>query len=69
MSGDELLGHVGALLRDQLRHRDFAARLGPVDFMIAMPGATRDVAIRVSQRAGSSRTLPSSPRSSSRKRA
>jgi diguanylate cyclase (GGDEF)-like protein len=50
MSGDELLGHVGALLRDQLRHRDFAARMGNAEFMIAMPGADREVAIRVSQR-------------------
>ena len=50
MSGDELLGHVGALLRDQLRHRDFAARMGPAEFMIAMPGANRETAIRVSQR-------------------
>ena len=50
MTGDELIGHVGALLRDQLRHRDFAARLGPTEFMIAMPGASREVAIRVSQR-------------------
>ncbi|HEV1997251.1 MAG TPA: diguanylate cyclase [Candidatus Dormibacteraeota bacterium] len=50
MSGDTLLGHVGALLRDQLRHRDFAARMGPSEFMIAMPGANRETAIRVSQR-------------------
>lgn len=50
MTGDELLGHVGALLRDQLRNRDFAARLGPSEFMIAMPGASREVAVRVSQR-------------------
>ena len=50
MSGDELLGHVGALLRDQLRHRDFAARMGSSEFMIAMPGANRETAIRVSQR-------------------
>jgi diguanylate cyclase (GGDEF)-like protein len=50
MRGDELVGHVGALLRDQLRHRDFAARMGPSQFMIAMPGASREVAIRVSQR-------------------
>jgi diguanylate cyclase (GGDEF)-like protein len=50
MSGDELLGHVGAVMRDQLRYRDFAARMDTAEFMIAMPGANRDVAIRVSQR-------------------
>jgi len=50
MSGDELLGLVGALLRDQLRQRDFAARMGLSEFMIAMPGADRETGIRVSQR-------------------
>jgi diguanylate cyclase (GGDEF)-like protein len=50
MTGDELLGHVGAVMRDQLRYRDFAARMGTAEFMIAMPGANREVAIRVSQR-------------------
>jgi HD-GYP domain-containing protein (c-di-GMP phosphodiesterase class II) len=37
-------------MRDQLRYRDFAARMGATEFMIAMPGADREVAIRVSQR-------------------
>ncbi|HEY8741266.1 MAG TPA: diguanylate cyclase [Candidatus Dormibacteraeota bacterium] len=50
MTGEELLGHVGAVMRDQLRYRDFAARMGTAEFMIAMPGANREVAIRVSQR-------------------
>jgi putative nucleotidyltransferase with HDIG domain len=50
MTGDELLGHVGAVMRDQLRYRDFAARMDTAEFMIAMPGANREVAIRVSQR-------------------
>lgn len=50
MSGATLLGHVGALLRDQLRRRDFAARMGPSEFMVAMPGADREIAVRVSQR-------------------
>lgn len=50
MTGEELLGHVGAVMRDQLRYRDFAARMEPAEFMIAMPGANREVAIRVSQR-------------------
>ena len=50
MSRDQFLGHVGALMRDQLRYRDFASRIGPDEFMIAMPGANREVGIRVSQR-------------------
>jgi diguanylate cyclase (GGDEF)-like protein len=50
MTSDELLGHVGAVMRDQLRYRDFAARMDTAEFMIAMPAANREVAIRVSQR-------------------
>jgi diguanylate cyclase (GGDEF)-like protein len=49
-AGDILLGHVGALLRDQLRESDFSARSGDSEFMVVMPGVGREAAFRVAQR-------------------
>jgi diguanylate cyclase (GGDEF)-like protein len=49
-AGDILLGHVGALLRDQQREGDFSARYGDSEFMVVMPAAGREVAFRVAQR-------------------
>jgi diguanylate cyclase (GGDEF)-like protein len=49
-AGDILLGHVGALLRDQLREGDFSARSGDSEFMVVMPAVGREAAFRVAQR-------------------
>jgi diguanylate cyclase (GGDEF)-like protein len=49
-AGDILLGHVGALLRDQLRGADFSARSDHSEFMVVLPAVGREAAFRVAQR-------------------
>src|SRR5258708_9596156 len=47
---DQLLGHVGALLRHQLRVHDFCAPPAPSEFMLVMPAVDREAAFRIAQR-------------------
>jgi diguanylate cyclase (GGDEF)-like protein len=49
-AGDILLGHVGALLRNQLRKGDCSARSSDSEFMVVMPAVGREGAFRVAQR-------------------
>ena len=47
--GDELIGRVGALLRDRLRETDVVARLGGDEFAVLLPSADEDQARQVGE--------------------
>ena len=50
LAGDELLKSISKLIRNSLRPGDLAARYGGEEFVIAMPGASQDVAFQVANR-------------------
>lgn len=49
-AGDECLRKIGEIIRTGVRGGDTAGRIGGEEFLIVMPGATRDVAISVAER-------------------
>jgi diguanylate cyclase (GGDEF)-like protein len=49
-AGDECLRKIGAIMRNAVRGGDTAGRIGGEEFLIVMPGATRDVALGVAER-------------------
>ncbi len=48
--GDELLANVGAIIREQVRSSDLAARFGGDEFVILMPHTTCDTAVNLADR-------------------
>jgi diguanylate cyclase (GGDEF)-like protein len=49
-AGDELLANVGAIIREQVRSSDLAARFGGDEFVILMPHTTCDTAVNLADR-------------------
>jgi diguanylate cyclase len=49
-AGDEVLQEMARLLRDNTRARDVLARHGGEEFVIVLPGMTRDAAVEVCER-------------------
>lgn len=49
-AGDECLRSIGEIIRNATRSGDTAGRIGGEEFLIVMPGATRDVALTVGER-------------------
>ncbi len=49
-AGDECLRKIGEIVRGTVRSGDTAGRIGGEEFLIVMPGATRDVALTVGER-------------------
>jgi diguanylate cyclase (GGDEF)-like protein len=49
-AGDDCLRKIGAIMRNAVRGGDTAGRIGGEEFLVVMPGATRDVAIGVAER-------------------
>lgn len=49
-AGDECLRKIGEIMRNAVRGGDTAGRIGGEEFLIVMPGATRDVALGVAER-------------------
>lgn len=49
-AGDECLRKIGEIVRNGVRGGDTAGRIGGEEFLIVMPGATRDVALSVAER-------------------
>lgn len=49
-TGDEVLKHLAALIRDALRRGDLVGRLGGEEFAVLQVGASRDEALRLAQR-------------------
>ncbi len=49
-AGDECLRKIGAIIKYAVRGGDTAGRIGGEEFLIVMPGATRDVALSVAER-------------------
>ncbi len=49
-AGDECLRKIGEIIRNGVRGGDTAGRIGGEEFLIVMPGATRDVALGVAER-------------------
>ncbi len=49
-AGDECLRRIGEIVRHTVRSGDTAGRIGGEEFLIIMPGATRDVALAVGER-------------------
>ncbi|HVA27118.1 MAG TPA: GGDEF domain-containing protein, partial [Candidatus Baltobacteraceae bacterium] len=49
-AGDECLRKIGEIIRNAVRGGDTAGRIGGEEFLIVMPGATRDVALGVGER-------------------
>ena len=50
--GDECLAFLGRILGGNLRGRDRAFRTGGDEFLVLMPGATADIAVKVADRLG-----------------
>ena len=48
--GDDVLAAVGAILRDSVRESDFAARFGGEEFLLLLPGTTREQAATVAEK-------------------
>lgn len=48
--GDEVLRHLAQLLRRTLREGDFIGRVGGEEFLVLLPGTTRDEALSVATR-------------------
>jgi diguanylate cyclase (GGDEF)-like protein len=49
-AGDEVLRKIGEIIRNTVRGGDTAGRIGGEEFLVVMPGATRDVALNVGER-------------------
>jgi diguanylate cyclase (GGDEF)-like protein len=49
-AGDECLRKIGSIIRTTVRGGDTAGRIGGEEFLIVMPGASRDVALTVGER-------------------
>ncbi len=49
-AGDDCLRKIGEIVRSAVRSGDTAGRIGGEEFLIVMPGATRDVALTVGER-------------------
>ncbi len=49
-AGDECLRKIGEIIRTTVRGGDIAGRIGGEEFLIVMPGASRDVALTVGER-------------------
>ena len=49
-AGDDCLRKIGEIIRNAVRGGDTAGRIGGEEFLIVMPGATRDVALSVGER-------------------
>lgn len=49
-AGDECLRKIGEIIKNAVRGGDTAGRIGGEEFLIVMPGATRDVALSVAER-------------------
>lgn len=49
-AGDECLRRVGEIIRKTVRGGDTAGRIGGEEFLVVMPGASRDVALTVGER-------------------
>jgi len=49
-AGDDCLRRIGEIIRAAVRSGDTAGRIGGEEFLVVMPGATRDVAMMVGER-------------------
>jgi diguanylate cyclase (GGDEF)-like protein len=49
-AGDECLRKIGEIIRNTVRGGDTAGRIGGEEFLIVMPGASRDIALTVGER-------------------
>ena len=49
-AGDECLRKIGEIIRTTVRSGDVAGRIGGEEFLIVMPGASRDIALTVGER-------------------
>jgi diguanylate cyclase (GGDEF)-like protein len=49
-AGDDCLRKIGEILRTTVRSDDTAGRIGGEEFLVVMPGASRDVALTVGER-------------------
>ncbi len=49
-AGDDCLRKIGAIIKNAVRSGDTAGRVGGEEFLIVMPGATRDIALIVAER-------------------
>lgn len=49
-AGDECLRKIGEIIRNTVRSGDTAGRIGGEEFLIVMPGASRDIALTVGER-------------------
>ena len=49
-AGDECLRSLGEIIRGAVRAGDTAGRIGGEEFLVVMPGATRDIALTVGER-------------------
>lgn len=49
-AGDDCLRSLGEIIRNAVRAGDTAGRIGGEEFLVVMPGATRDIALTVGER-------------------
>jgi diguanylate cyclase (GGDEF)-like protein len=49
-AGDDCLRKIGEIIRTTVRNGDTAGRVGGEEFLIVMPGASRDIALTVGER-------------------
>jgi diguanylate cyclase (GGDEF)-like protein len=49
-AGDECLRKIGEIIRNTVRGGDTAGRIGGEEFLVVMPGASRDIALTVGER-------------------
>jgi len=50
LDGDELLKRMGALLRENSRENEMVGRYGGEEFLVIMPGTSKDTALKVAER-------------------
>jgi diguanylate cyclase (GGDEF)-like protein len=50
LDGDELLKRMGALLRENSRENEVVGRYGGEEFLVVMPGTSKETALRVAER-------------------
>ena len=50
LDGDELLKRMGALLRENSRENEVVGRYGGEEFLVIMPGTTKETALKVAER-------------------